>query len=220
MLNVLLILMSIYIGQQKSYATIKHGNITPIRSSSEGLYHEICSKEEAISFQTRYVVDRRVSAGRIIKNTPGVPGKLRIEWKLTYNGSKLIHKEKLNQVTIHPPKDEILLISPQGYRLSRGHFKRGKVLTMHATAYDTSPGSNGGYRCTKLGTPLQYGVVAVDPRVIPLKSVVYVEGYGIAVAQDTGGAIKGNKIDLCFPTSRAVTRFGRRKVQVHIMSAY
>jgi 3D (Asp-Asp-Asp) domain-containing protein len=59
--------------------------------------------------------------------------------------------------------------------------------------------------------------VAVDPRVIPLRSRLYVEGYGLAIAGDTGRAIKGNRIDLGFNTYREAMRFGRRSVIVHIL---
>ena len=62
------------------------------------------------------------------------------------------------------------------------------------------------------------GVVAVDPRVIPLGTLLYVEGYGFAIASDIGSAIKGNKIDLCYTTRKEALRFGRKKVRVHIFA--
>ena len=70
---------------------------------------------------------------------------------------------------------------------------------------------------TRLGTPLRYGVVAVDPKVIPLGTKLYIEGYGYAVAEDTGGAIKGNRIDLCFTSRAQADNFGRRNVKVYIL---
>jgi len=60
-------------------------------------------------------------------------------------------------------------------------------------------------------------VIAVDPNVIPLGSKVYVDGYGYAVAADTGGAIKGNRIDVFFPTKEQAYRWGSRKVKVTII---
>ena len=71
----------------------------------------------------------------------------------------------------------------------------------------------------------QYGVIAVDPKVIPLGSRVYIESsdggkswvYGFAVAADTGGAIKGNKIDLCYNTRAECLQFGRRSATVYIL---
>jgi 3D (Asp-Asp-Asp) domain-containing protein len=63
----------------------------------------------------------------------------------------------------------------------------------------------------------QYGVVAVDPRVIPLGTRLFVEGYGSAIAGDTGGAIKGNRIDLCFNSDDEAEKVGRRTVRVLIL---
>jgi 3D (Asp-Asp-Asp) domain-containing protein len=61
-------------------------------------------------------------------------------------------------------------------------------------------------------------VIAVDPNVIPLGSKVYVEGYGTAIAGDTGGAIKGNRIDVFIPNRSEALKFGRRSVTVKVLT--
>ncbi len=61
-------------------------------------------------------------------------------------------------------------------------------------------------------------VIAVDPSVIPLGSKVYVEGYGYAVAGDTGGAIKGNRIDLFMASHSDAVQFGRKSVRVKVLN--
>jgi len=61
-------------------------------------------------------------------------------------------------------------------------------------------------------------VIAVDPNVIPLGSKVYVEGYGTAVAGDTGGAIKGNRIDVLVPDSGKAANWGRRTIQITVLN--
>lgn len=103
-------------------------------------------------------------------------------------------------------------------------FSYKKAITMTATAYDDSYASNGKWGAvTALGTKLRPGVVAVDRRVIPLGTKLYIESmdswpdYGFAVAEDTGGAIKGNKIDLFFKDTDTVWKFGRRKVKVYVL---
>lgn len=98
-----------------------------------------------------------------------------------------------------------------------GELNYSKVLTMNATSYTDDPDENGGYSTTRMGTPLRYGVVAVDPSVIPLGTKLYVEGYGYAVAEDTGGAIKGNRIDVCYTDKAKAHAFGRRNVKVYIL---
>jgi len=85
-----------------------------------------------------------------------------------------------------------------------------KVLTM--TAYSYSGGGK-----TAMGTKARVGVIAVDPKVIPLGTKVYVEGYGYAVAEDTGGNIKGNKIDCYMKTESACLNWGIKKVKVYIL---
>lgn len=70
---------------------------------------------------------------------------------------------------------------------------------------------------TATGMKAQHGVVAVDPSVIPLGTRLYVEGYGNAIAADTGSAIKGNRIDLCFDTLSECNKYGRRTVKVEIL---
>ena len=92
---------------------------------------------------------------------------------------------------------------------------------MTATAYSTAPSENGGYTVSAMGNPLGYGIVAVDPNVIPLGSKVYVTSpdgswsYGVASAEDTGGAIRGNKIDLCYDTNASA--FGRKSCVVYVL---
>lgn len=94
----------------------------------------------------------------------------------------------------------------------------GKVLYMESTAYSyTEPGSS---YYTALGIDLRQNsqVVAVDPNVIPLGTLVEVEGYGIALAADTGGAIKGNILDVHLGSVEACRQWGRRfNVKVTIL---
>ncbi|PFC09964.1 3D domain-containing protein, partial [Bacillus cereus] len=61
-------------------------------------------------------------------------------------------------------------------------------------------------------------LIAVDPKVIPLGTQVDVEGYGVAIAGDTGGAIKGKIIDVLFPTEREAIKWGRKKVKIRILN--
>lgn len=92
----------------------------------------------------------------------------------------------------------------------------GRTMMMESTAYSyAEPGAS---YLTASGTDLRQNpqAVAVDPSVIPLGTVVEVQGYGVALALDTGGAIKGNIIDVHFPTVAQCTKWGRRQVQVTI----
>ena len=70
---------------------------------------------------------------------------------------------------------------------------------------------------TASGSYVSYGTVAVDPRVIPLGTRMYIPGYGYAVARDTGGAIVGNKIDVWFPSLGQCYQWGYRPVTITIL---
>lgn len=95
----------------------------------------------------------------------------------------------------------------------------GKTITVTATAYTANCAGCSGI--TSTGIDLKANpdakVISVDPNVIPLGSKVYVEGYGNAIAGDTGGAIKGNIIDIFIPTQEAAVQWGRKQVKVTIL---
>jgi 3D (Asp-Asp-Asp) domain-containing protein len=89
------------------------------------------------------------------------------------------------------------------------------ALRMVATAYTGSCSGCSGM--TASGRPAGHGVVAVDPHYIPLGTHLYIPGYGHALAGDTGGAIRGNRIDLGFESHRDAMSFGRRQVVVYVL---
>ncbi|AJI24089.1 LysM peptidoglycan-binding domain-containing protein [Priestia megaterium] len=96
----------------------------------------------------------------------------------------------------------------------------GKSMTVEATAYTANCAGCSGTTATGVdlkANPNQK-VIAVDPSVIPLGSKVYVEGYGEAVAADTGGAIKGNRIDVFVPAEGDAQQFGRKSVKITVMN--
>jgi 3D (Asp-Asp-Asp) domain-containing protein len=117
-------------------------------------------------------------------------------------------------LTLRPTPVKSAKVS-RGQTTTRGQY----VLTMVATGYD------GCYECNKpyygkpafTGMPLQRGVVAVDPRVIPMGTRLYVEGYGEAIAADQGNAIKGNRIDLFFDSHQQARQWGMKTVKVTVL---
>ncbi|WIY61108.1 cell wall-binding protein EntA [Bacillus arachidis] len=101
----------------------------------------------------------------------------------------------------------------------------GRELTVVATAYTAHPSENGGTYGGRVLTAMGHDLtanpnmkmIAVDPKVIPLGSKVWVEGYGEAIAGDTGGAIKGNRIDVLVGSDSAADKWGRKTVKVKIL---
>lgn len=93
-----------------------------------------------------------------------------------------------------------------------------RILDMTATAYGPGPLDNGKWNDkTYMGGTVAKGVVAVDPAVIPMGTKLWVEGYGYAVAEDQGSAIKGNRIDLAFNTRQEALNYGIKKIRVFVL---
>jgi len=175
-------------------------------------------ESKQIPAEVRYEFDRGLGAGRTRKARDGKDGEERRVYLVMKAEGQAVQK-KLLRTEREEPQDTVILIGPQGYRGSRGGvLMRSKVLEMASTAYTPSAGR--GRRATgrtASGLPAEYGLVAVDPSVIPMGSLLYVEGYGFAKAADTGGAIKGRIIDVCLPNQSLAKQWGRRKVKVHVL---
>lgn len=123
--------------------------------------------------------------------------------KITYYDGKEYDRE-ITSTEITPPKDKKILrgtkIVWKSLQTPDGEIRYWKKMRVYATHYDSHcPGCN---EWTAIGMRAGKGVIAVDPKVISLRSKVYIPGYGLAVAGDTGGAIKGNIIDLGFEDAR------------------
>ena len=183
---------------------------------------EICSVEKRvvsspIPFDVHYEFSRLVGPGRCIKARNGQPGYVTKTYDVFFDNVQPVGKA-LTSIDQVEPVDAVYQMGKSGFETSRGSFHRSKILSMSATGYDPSPRTigRGATGRTATGRHASFGCVAVDPHVIPLNTLVFVEGYGFALACDTGGAIHGNRIDLCFSSRSQAIRFGRRQVRVHV----
>ncbi|PWI58831.1 3D domain-containing protein [Sulfoacidibacillus thermotolerans] len=167
-----------------------------------------------------YVVERRSSsqypAGDDVVVRTGENGMALITTQRHYINGKLVYTRQTKKV-LQRPINEIIDVgtAPQAPVMSRSDASlvANEVLTVVATAY----ANPGGYTAT--GAPAGYGDVAVDPSVIPLGTKLYIPGYGFAVANDTGSAIQGYRIDLCFNSVPQAIDFGRQMVKVYILGS-
>lgn len=173
---------------------------------------------ETIPPKVVYELSRTIGAGRILKAEPGKPGKVTRTYSVAFHEGRPVSKTLIEK-KVEPAKPTLYLMGMGGYKPSRSRFDLGKVKTMHASAYDPSPRTiPGGTGRTATGAKAMFGCVAVDPRVIPLGTHLYIEGYGFGIANDKGSAIKGNRIDLCYNSRAQALAFGRKTVKVHILS--
>jgi len=175
---------------------------------------------------TLFEVNRRLPPRHRVLKAEGKPGESLVTWRVYYRNGKEVRRIKVREEVLEPPQPRIYEIGVHGHIASRGAvgrsgaFRTAKVLEMHASAYTPHRSGGGtGTGRTATGLPAGYGLVAVDPRVIPLGTVLYIEGYGMAIAADTGRAIRGRKIDLCYATRQQAIQFGRRTVRVHLLRA-
>lgn len=199
-------------------------------------------QEEAIPFEVEYVEDSDLPEGETVVLSEGQEGIKEITSQVIYRDGEEFYREVTGEEITLEPENKVIAkgtakatpapaksssssSAPSKAASESGNtingMKYSKKITMTATAYSTSPSENGGYTVSAMGNPLGYGIVAVDPSVIPLGSKVYVTSadgswtYGVASAEDTGGAIKGNKIDLCYTSIPG--GFGRRSCVVYVL---
>ncbi len=150
--------------------------------------------------------------------TKGEVGQKVESLKNTYVNGVLETTEVVkSEITKEAVKEVVEVGTKKGTTAPNGKNAK-RVIVMQATAYDPTAGSK-----TAMGTRARVGAVAVDPKVIPLGSKLYIESmdgfasYGYATAEDTGGAIKGNRIDLFYNSNAEANRFGRRNVRVYVL---
>lgn len=192
---------------------------------------EIEIVESVIPFEEQVITNRNVDIGEVKIIQKGQDGLKREYIKKEYVNGVLVSETLEREEVVSEPINQVKEKGSRDFIVtSRGDTRYTKAITMTATAYDlsyASTGKNPGdkyYGITASGTKVRPGVVAVDPRVIPLGTKLYIKSldgskdYGFAVAEDKGGAIKGNRIDLYFETAEQVRQFGRRKVKVYILS--
>lgn len=179
------------------------------------------TREEIIPFEVIYKDDSSLAAGKTKVLKAGVDGKVCITENVVVEDGVEVSREEVSRETVVEKVDKVVArgtAKATAKSVSPGGFSYTRKLTMTATAYSAF-NKSGGYGKTASGMVARYGVVAVDPKVIPLGTKLYVEGYGYAIAADTGGAIKGNKIDLCFEKpNKELMVFGRKSLDVYILN--
>ena len=191
------------------------------------------TKKETVTEELNFSIVKRLNpmleAGETQTVQEGVNGEKKVTYNVKYEKGVEVFREAVSEELVKEPVDKIVEYGNKNASadapVNTGMLDYKYVITCEATAYDLSPEENGGYAGqTATGVPLDKGVIAVDPRVIPLGSRVYIEAldgswsYGYAVAADTGGAIKGKRVDLCFRTRYECIQFGRRQCRVYVLN--
>lgn len=198
------------------------------RSQPAGVVH-VSHWMQHIRIKSNPIVEHRLSIllpptkSKVVSDgTPTIREKV-LAFRRSDDSSRIQVKVISNRI-IERGKPKVVISGILAYEHYAQLAKRGfegtmrlanAALEMFATAYTADC-----YGCsgmTKSGVRAGFGVVAVDPRVIPLGTHLYIKGYGPAIAGDTGGAILGNRIDLGFDSSASANEFGARPVHVYIL---
>ena len=182
--------------------------------------------EEETNFAVETKKEDSLLKGKEKLIQPGVNGTVSRTYEVVKENGKEVSRNMVSEQTIKEPTKKVVAV---GTKVVTANVSRGanssassgeKEFYATATAYTAY--CNGCSGVTATGVDLKSNpnlkVIAVDPSVIPLGSKVWVEGYGYAVAGDTGGAIKGNKIDLFMASKSKAYNFGRKKVRVKVLN--
>ncbi|EAC9069539.1 DUF348 domain-containing protein [Listeria monocytogenes] len=187
-------------------------------------------KNEQVKFETVYKEDDSLNKGVEKVVQEGKNGEKVVEYKVTFENGKEkkrdvikenVTSNKTDKVVVRGTKEKVVATqvsnssSSASSSSSSAPSSGGKTYRMESTAY-----SGGGITAYGINLSANPGlkVIAVDPRVIPLGSKVWVEGYGEAIAGDTGGVIKGNIVDVYFPNESQCYSWGRRTVTVKVLN--
>ncbi|WP_099158909.1 G5 and 3D domain-containing protein [Virgibacillus ndiopensis] len=179
--------------------------------------------EETVAFKTETKKDASLVKGKEKVLDEGKKGTVVKEYEVVMENGKEVSRELISEKVKEESENRVVAIGtkqpePVVEQVSRSNDSNSKVLYMTATAFTADCGGCSGHTAT--GVDLQANpnakVVAVDPSVIPLGSKVWVEGYGYAIAADTGG-FSGNHIDVHVPTKADAYSFGRKNVKVKII---
>lgn len=189
-------------------------------------HHNVTVQEE-VAYETQEIENPEMAPGDSKVIQKGVNGVIEYEYDIAYEDGKEISRNLVRETILANPVAEIIERGPEsvwelGVVPAFKPTNYTRVERYKATAYDASPMDNGIWAGkTSTGMPLVYGVIAVDPRVIPYGTKMYIESvdgqfiYGYAIAGDCGGAIKGKKVDLFFPSRSTCYQFGRRDVNIY-----
>lgn len=168
---------------------------------------------EVIPYETVERTNDSLAFGESRVVQEGKDGVASLISKEIYHGSELIDTKFVEKKVVTAAQDRIIEVSSQNVVDGIMYSKAIPAMVTAYTPFD--PGCTG---ITSSGTKADYGTIAVDPSVIPLGSRVYIPGYGMATATDTGGSIKGNRVDVCYTSLEEAYNWGVRNITVYVVS--
>lgn len=179
--------------------------------------------EEPINYAVITKNDSNLEKGKQRVVTKGQEGLLSKHYEVILENGKEVSRKLISEKKTREKQDKVVAMGTKVVtaQVSRGKSEpAGKEFYVSSTAYTANCTGCSGYTSTGINLKANPGakVIAVDPRIIPLGTKVYVEGYGYAIAADTGSAIKGYKIDVFFASTSDAYRWGRKQVKIKVLN--
>jgi uncharacterized protein YabE (DUF348 family) len=195
---------------------------SPLRDGLKVVITRVQTKDvkevKSVDYPTIIRDDDKMEKGNNKVIQEGQPGEKEVVIRVIYEDGKEVSRKIISEIIKKRPIQKIMAMGTlRVFTPSRGESViYANALRMRATAYTAGSGITASGTVAKRNRG-SYSSVAVDPRVIPLGTKLYVQGYGYAIAEDTGGAIKGNGIDLFYNSSSEVDNWGVRWVNVYVI---
>ncbi|MDU2197477.1 MAG: 3D domain-containing protein, partial [Peptostreptococcaceae bacterium] len=186
---------------------------------------EVIKESKSVPFEVNVVEDKDLLKGQTKVEEEGKAGENQLVYKITYHNGKQVEKIFVEEVVSEKPinkivkkgtkVEEVKVASSRGEssrKISSNVNSKGKHMSVVATAYT-------GDSITSTGKKPKWGTIAVDPKVIPYGTKVYIPQFNKTfIAEDCGGAIKGNKIDIFMNDESSVYNWGRKTIDIYIVN--
>jgi 3D (Asp-Asp-Asp) domain-containing protein len=171
-------------------------------------------EEQPLPYDIRLQSDPSLDAGKVrLASGDYGPGYRKGTFRIYERSDGITERVPLGDSVIVPGRPKVFLIGTRGGSGLPASLSGERV--MHATAYSGEDPALSNR--TAIGLPTGRGIIAVDPSVIPYGTKMWVEGYGLGVAGDCGGAIKGDRIDLCYDSYAEALKYGHKQVHVRFI---
>lgn len=185
---------------------------------------EIIKESKSVPFEVSVLEDEDLLKGQTKIEEEGKAGENQLVYKVTYHNGKPVKKTFVEEVVFEKPINKVVKkgtkVEEVKVASSRGESSRniysntnskGRHMSVVATAYT-------GDSLTSTGKKPRWGTISVDPKVIPYGTKVYIPQFDkIFIAEDCGGAIKGNKIDIFMNDESSVYNWGRKTIDIYIV---
>lgn len=196
---------------------------------------EVVKETKSVPYEITVIEDNNLLKGETKVEEEGKTGENELVYKIVYHNGKQVEKTFLEEVVSSEPTNKVVKkgtkIEEIQVASSRGESTRqntkytstvgskssnqsanGKRMSVVATAYT-------GHGITSTGTTPKWGTIAVDPSIIPYGTKVYIPQFNKTfIAEDCGGAIKGNKIDIYMNNEDSVYNWGRKTIDIYILN--